>query len=328
MTHSLSRIRRAILLGSAALALATGAQAQDNWPARPITLVVASGAGSGVDIMARELAQKLGAALGQTIVVDNKPGASGQVAGQFVARARPDGYTLLYSNASFIAVAPALIPKMNHDTVKDLTPIAQTAVGGIIMMVNKNVPANNLQELVALVKANPGKYSYGTWGEGSSGHLTTEWLKKKAGLSMAHIPYKTVPQVVNDLASGVLQIGWADPGTPVPMLEAKQIKGIAMSGTVRVPRTPTVATMGEQGYPFDAVGWFGVMGPADMPPALAQRLNREINKILQTPEMAKKMETQNFEPPPNKSNEEFRRIIVRDIATWKSIAADLNLKME
>ncbi len=328
MTPSLHRIRRAVLLGSAALALAPWAQAQDNWPNRPITLVVASGAGSGVDIMARELAQRLGAALGQTIVVDNKPGASGQVAGQFVARAKPDGYTLLYSNASFIAVTPALITKMNHDTVKDLTPIAQTAVGGIIMMVNKNVPANNLQELVALVKANPNKYTYGTWGEGSSGHLTTEWLKKKAGLQMDHVPYKTVPQVVNDLASGVLQIGWADPGTPVPMLEAKQIKGIAMSGTVRVPRTPTVATMGEQGYPFDAVGWFGVLGPAEMPPALVQRLNREINKILQTPEMAKRMEGQNFEPPPNKSVEEFRRIIVRDIATWKSIATDINLKLE
>ncbi len=334
MKHTPTRIRRAIVLGSLAFSLAPLAQAQaqapaqDNWPSKPITMIVASGAGSGVDAMARELAQKLGLALGQTIVVDNKPGASGQVAGQLVARAKPDGYTLLYSNASFIAVTPALIAKMNHDPVKDLTPIAQTAVGGVIMMVNKNVPANNLQELVALVKANPNKYSYGTWGEGSSGHLTTEWLKKKAGLVMEHIPYKTVPQVVTDLASGVLQIGWADPGTPVPMLEAKQIKGIAMSGTVRVPRTPSVATMGEQGYPFDAVGWFGVMGPADMPPALAQRLNREINKILQTPEMAKKMESQNFEPPPNKSVDEFRKIIVRDIATWKSIASDINLKLE
>ena len=328
MTQKPTRIRRLMLAGVMALPLSAMAQAQDNWPSKPISMIVASGAGSGVDVMARDLAQKLGAALGQTIVVDNKPGASGQVAGQLVARAKPDGYTLLYSNASFIAVSSAVLAKMNHDPVKDLTPIAQTAVGGIILMVNKNVPANNLQELVALVKASPNKFSYGTWGEGTSGHLTTEWLKKKAGLAMEHVPYKTVPQVVNDLASGVLQIGWADPSTPVPMIEAKQIKGIAMSGTVRVPRTPGVPTMGEQGYPFDAVGWFGVMGPADMPPALTQRLNREINKILQSPEMAKRMETLNFEPPPNKSADEFKRIVVRDIATWKSIAADLNLKME
>lgn len=328
MTQKPTCIRRLVLACVMALPLSAMAQAQDTWPSKPISMIVASGAGSGVDVMARDLAQKLGAALGQTIVVDNKPGASGQVAGQLVARARPDGYTLLYSNASFIAVSPAVLAKMNHDPVKDLTPIAQTAVGGIILMVNKNVPANNLQELVALVKASPNKFSYGTWGEGTSGHLTTEWLKKKAGLAMEHVPYKTVPQVVNDLASGVLQIGWADPSTPVPMIEAKQIKGIAMSGTVRVPRTPGVPTMGEQGYPFDAVGWFGVLGPADMPPALTQRLNREINKILQSPEMAKRMETLNFEPPPNKSADEFKRIVVRDIATWKAIASDLNLKME
>jgi tripartite-type tricarboxylate transporter receptor subunit TctC len=328
MTKTPTRIRRLMLAGLMALPMSAMVQAQDGWPSKPISMIVASGAGSGVDVMARDLAQKLGAALGQTIVVDNKPGASGQVAGQLVARAKPDGYTLLYSNASFIAVSPAVLAKMNHDPVKDLTPIAQTAVGGIILMVNKNVPANNLQELVALVKANPNKFSYGTWGEGTSGHLTTEWLKKKAGLSMEHVPYKTVPQVVNDLVSGVLQIGWADPSTPVPMIEAKQIKGIAMSGAVRVPRTPGVPTMGEQGYPFDAVGWFGVMGPADMPPALTQRLNREINKILQSPEMAKRMETLNFEPPPNKSADEFKRIVARDIATWKSIAADLKLKLD
>jgi tripartite-type tricarboxylate transporter receptor subunit TctC len=328
MTKPPTRIRRLMLAGLMALPMSAMVQAQDGWPSKPISMIVASGAGSGVDVMARDLAQKLGAALGQTIVVDNKPGASGQVAGQLVARAKPDGYTLLYSNASFIAVSPAVLAKMNHDPVKDLTPIAQTAVGGIILMVNKNVPANNLQELVALVKANPNKFSYGTWGEGTSGHLTTEWLKKRAGLSMEHVPYKTVPQVVNDLVSGVLQIGWADPSTPVPMIEAKQIKGIAMSGAVRVPRTPGVPTMGEQGYPFDAVGWFGVMGPADMPPALTQRLNREINKILQSPEMAKRMETLNFEPPPNKSADEFKRIVARDIATWKSIAADLKLKLD
>jgi len=281
-----------------------------------------------MDIMARDLAQKLGAALGQPIVVDNKPGASGMVAGQWVARAKPDGYTLLYSNASFIAVAPAVMAKMSYDPVKDLSPIAQTAVGGIILMVNKNLPANNLPELVALVKAHPNKYSYGTWGEGSSGHLTTEWLKKRAGLVMEHVPYKTTPQIVNDLVSGVLQIGWADPSTPVPMLEAKQIKGIAISGTVRVPRTASIATMGEQGHPFDAVGWFGVLGPADLPAATIQRLNREINKILQSPETAKRMEGLNFEPPPNKGADEFRKIVQRDIATWKAIAADLNLKLE
>jgi len=320
--------RRSILAGLACLPAAALAQTREPWPTRPITLVVASGAGSGVDIMARDLAYKLGSALGQPIVVDNKPGASGMVAGQLVARAKPDGYTLLYSNASFIAVTPAVLTKMNHDPARDLTPIAQTAVGGIILMVNRNVPANTLQELVALVKANPNRFTYATWGEGSSGHLTTEWLKKQAGLQMDHVPYKTTPQILQDLASGVLQIGWADPSTPVPMLESKQVKGIAISGTVRVPRTPAIAIMGEQGHPFEAVGWFGVLGPAGLPASITEQLNREINRILQSAETAKRMEGLNFEPPPNKSADEFRRIIARDSQTWKSIAADLNLKLD
>lgn len=155
------------------------AQTSDTWPNRPITLVVASGPGSGVDLAAREMAQKLSTVLKQPVVVDNKPGGSGMLAGGLVARARADGYTLLYSNASFVTVVPAVLKSMSYDPVKDLTPLAQTAAGGIMLLVNKDVPANNLKELVALIKANPDKYNYGTWGNGSSGQLTMEWLKNR-----------------------------------------------------------------------------------------------------------------------------------------------------
>ena len=324
-------VKRRLALAAMVVSLAPlGAYAQsgDEWPSRAITLVVASGAGSGVDIAARELAQKLSLALKQPVVVDNKPGGSGMLAGSAVARAKADGYTLLYSNASFVAVAPAVLKSMSYDPVKDLTPIAQTAAGGILLMVNKDVPANNLQELVALVKANPDRYSYGTWGNASSGHLTTEWLKKKAGLKMEHIPYKTTPQIVNDLASGVLQIGWADPGTPVPMIEANKVKGIAISGANRVPRTRNVPTMGEQGYAFDSVGWFGVFGPANLPRPITDRLNTEINKIQASAEMAKRMETMNFEPPPVKTADAFKAIIAADVKMWTSIAKESNITGE
>ena len=320
-------IRRWALTALAVSALTLHAQAQtsDTWPSRPITLVVASGPGSGVDIAAREMAQKLSAVFKQPVVVDNKPGGSGMLAGGTVARAKADGYTLLYSNASFVAVAPAVLKTMSYDPVKDLTPIAQTAAGGILLLVNKEVPANNLKELVALIKANPDKYSYGTWGNGSSGQLTMEWLKKQAGLKITHIPYKTTPQIMNDLVSGVLQVAWSDPGTPVPMIESKQIKGIAISGNVRVPRTANIATMGEQGHGFDAVGWFGVFGPANLPKPITDRLNAEINKVQKSPEMAKRMDGWNLEPPPAKTSEEFKSIIARDVKLWSSIAKEANI---
>ena len=312
-------------LAASALTLHAQAQTSDTWPSRPITLVVASGPGSGVDIAAREMAQKLSAVFKQPVVVDNKPGGSGMLAGGTVARAKADGYTLLYSNASFVAVAPAVLKSMSYDPVKDLTPIAQTAAGGILLLVNKEVPANNLKELVALIKANPDKYSYGTWGNGSSGQLTMEWLKKQAGLKIAHIPYKTTPQIMNDLVSGVLQVAWSDPGTPVPMIESKQIKGIAVSGNVRVPRTAGIATMGEQGHGFDAVGWFGVFGPANLPKPITDRLNAEINKVQKSPEMAKRMDGWNLEPPPAKTSEEFKAIIARDVKLWSSIAKEAHI---
>lgn len=315
-----------LLMGAGALP--AWAQGSDAWPNRPITLVVASGPGSGVDLTAREMAQKLSAVFKQPVVVDNKPGGSGMVAGAIVARAKADGYTLLYSNASFIAVAPAVLKNMSYDPVKDLTPLAQTAAGGILLLVNKDVPANNLKELVALIKAHPDKYNYGTWGNGSSGQLTMEWLKKQADLKIAHIPYKTTPQIVNELVSGVLQVGWTDPGTPVAMIEAKQLKGIAMSGNVRVPRTASVQTMGEQGYPFDAVGWFGMFGPANLPKAITERLNAEINKVQKSAEMVKRMEAFNFEPPPVKTAEEFKAIIANDVKLWGAIAKDANISAD
>lgn len=311
------------LLSTAALA-----QADGPWPNRAITLVVASGPGSGVDLAARDMAQKLSAALKQPVVVENKPGGSGSLAGGTVARAKADGYTLLYSTGSFISVAPAVIKNMSYDPVNGLTPIAQTAAGGILMLVNKDVPANNLKELIALIKANPERYNYATWGNGSSGQLTMEWLKQKAGLKIEHVPYKSTPQIVNDLISGVVPIGWTDPGTPVPMIESGRIKAIAISGSDRVPRTRNVATMGEQGYAFDAVGWFGVFGPANLPKAITDRLNSEINKIQASPETAKRMETMNFEPPPVKSAEEFRTIIANDVRMWTQIAKDANVTGE
>ena len=298
------------------------------WPSKLITMLVPASAGSGTDIMARALAEPLSAALKQTIVVENKPGASGIIGSTVVAKAPPDGYTLLYTNGSFAVMAPAVMKSMSYDIARDLDPIAQTAVGGVMLLVNKDFPAKNLRELIDLVKANPDKYSYGSWGNGSSGNMIMEWLKHKTGMQIQHVAYRTVPQLLTDLASGVLPIAWADPSAPLPLLQTGAIRGIAISGDVRAPQTKDIPTMDEQGYKFDAKGWFGMFAPAGTPAAIVQRLTTEINKIQASPEMAKRMEDLNFEPPPVKSQEQFRDIVVNDLKTWKQIAADADIKID
>lgn len=305
-----------------------GAQAQDAYPSRPVTVVVPAGAGSGTDLLAREVLTRLSQQLKQPFVVDNKPGGSGVVGTSHVVRAAPDGYTLLWSNGSFTVMAPALVKNMPYDVAKDLVPVIQTVAGGVILSVNKDFPANNLQELVAHVKANPGKYTYGSWGVGSSGHLIMEWLKKQTGMQINHVPYRATPQLLSELRAGVLQIGWTDPAAPVPFIESGFIKGIAISGNERGPRTKQIPTMGEQGYRFDAVGWFGLFAPAGTPAAIVKLLHDEISKIQRLPEMADRMTFMNFGPPPMISSEAFSRIVVEDLKTWKSIVTDAGITMD
>jgi tripartite-type tricarboxylate transporter receptor subunit TctC len=303
------------------------AQAKEVWPSKPITLVVPAAAGGGTDIMARELAGRLSLALKQAVVVDNKPGASGIPGTSAVVRAAPNGYTLLFTNASFAVMAPALVKSLPYDVPKDLVPVAQTAVGGVLLLVNKDFPAKNLKELVDYARAHPG-LTYGSWGIGSSGHLTMEWLKKKADLQMTHVPYRQTPQLLTEMASGVIQIGWADPSSPVSFLSQGKIRGIAISGNARVPKTPDIPTMGEQGYGFDAVGWMGLFAPAGTPAAIVERLEAEIAIIQRHPDTVAKMATLNFEPPPVKTAAQFKTIVANDIRLWRKIVADAGITPE
>ena len=323
------RLIAAALLGLCALApfQTVHAQGSDSWPSRPITLVVPAAAGAGTDLLARELAPRLSVALKQSVIVDNKPGASGIPATTTVVRAAPDGYTLLYTNGSFAVMAPALLKSVPYDVTRDIAPIAQTAVGGVLLLVNKDFPVRNLRDLADYARANPGM-TYGTWGIGSSGHLVMEWFKKQAGVQMTHVPYRQTPQLLSELASGVLKVGWADPSAPVPFIESGRIRGIAISGNVRVPRTPDIPTMGEQGYPFDAVGWFGLFAPQGTPQAIIDLLSTEVNRVQRSPEIAARMSTMNFEPPPVKTPAQFRTIVANDLQTWRKIVQDANITPE
>jgi tripartite-type tricarboxylate transporter receptor subunit TctC len=313
----------------AALAVGDVALAQtDTWPARPITMIVPASAGSGTDLLAREVAQRLSLALKQPVLVDNKPGASGVVGTQMVVRAAPDGYTLLYTNGSFSVMAPALVKSMPYDVQKDLVPVAQSVTGGVMLMVHPDFPAKNLQELVQVVKANPNKFTYGTWGIGSSGHLMMEWLKNQSGMQITHVPYRQTPTLLTELSTGVLKIGWSDPAAPIPFIDSGKVRAIAVSGTVRLPRTPNIPTMGEQGYDFQSVGWFGVFAPTNTPRAIVQRLSDEVNRIHEMAEMGAKMTALNVSPPKAKTPEQFGTIIANDLQTWRKIVSDAKITVE
>lgn len=317
----------ALLLGACAAGIAWAQDAA--WPARPITIISTSAAGTGSDALARAMAQRLAAQLKQPIVVDNRPGASGVIAFNAVIKAPKDGYTLLYSIASNTVIWPAVAKSVPYDVTRDLVPVAQTAAGGVVLLVNSDVPAKNLAELVALAKAHPEKYnSYGSWAVGSSGHLMTEWLKKRTGLAMNHVPYRSLVQLVTELASGVIKVGWSDPSTPLPFVRNGKIRAIAISGASRAPSLPDTPTLGEQGHNFDAVGWFGFFAPAGTDAAIVKRLNEEVNRIQASPEMAKLMTSMNFEPPPIKTPAEFRSIVLNDLQTWKRIASDAHISIE
>lgn len=328
-----SRIRKiaASLFGAAtlfAMGASQVAQAQDAWPTRQITMITPSSAGSGPDALARALAQRLSTALKQPVIVDNRPGASGVIAISAAIKAKNDGYTILYSAASAAVVWPAVAKSVPYNISRDLIPVAQTAAGGVLLVVNPDFPAKNLTELIQVVKDNPNKYSYGTWGAGSSGHLMMEWLKGLTGMQINHIPYRTTTQMIAELSSGVLPIAWTDPSAPVPFLQAGKIRGIMISGASRGPQVPDIPTMKEEGYQFDAIGWFGVFAPAGTNPAIVQRLSDEINKVQESPDMAELLSKLNFEAPPKKTPEEFRKIVENDLATWKKIATDANIVVE
>lgn len=326
---SIHRAAAFVLKGSACFAMAASltAQAAGIWPEKPITMIVSSSAGSGPDVLARVLSKQLSTALGQPVIVDNRPGASGSIAIQAAAKAPKDGYTLLYSTASSTVVWPAVGKSVTFDTVKDLVPVAQTAAGGVFLVVNAEVPAKSLQELVELIKTQPDQVSYGSWGNGSSGHLMMEWLKGKTGMQTSHVAYRNTMQMLTELASGVLKVGWTDPSVLIPFVREGKIRALAISGDERSPQLPDVPTLGESGLEFDQVGWFGVFAPAGADPEIIKRLNSEINKIQGSEDMAELMKTLNFSTPPQKTPEEFKAIVEQDLASWGKIVKDSNLDL-
>jgi tripartite-type tricarboxylate transporter receptor subunit TctC len=313
--------RRTVLLGG--MLLGTGLKAMaapEPWPSRPIRLVVAGSAGAGGDIFARLIADPLGKTLKQPVVVDAKPGANGLIACDTVAKAPGDGYTLLFAPSSSILINPVIHPKLPYNAEKDLVPITQVGAAGILLMANPSTGFKNLADMVAYAKSHPGKLAYGSWGTGSSGHLAMEGIKAHYGLDMPHVPYKTIVTEVTDLIANNLSVGFTDIASPIPHLRNGRLVALGQTGSQRWPATRDVPTLAEQGYKFEADGWYGVFAPAGTPTAIIDRLNEEINRLQKTDEVRQKIEGQNMIVPPSRSAQQFAAAVKKDAAIWQGLA--------
>lgn len=324
MEYALTR-RRALI--AAASIAAPAVFAQSNWPNRPIKVVVPGPPGGAMDSLMRVVQLPLQDALKQSLVMDFKPGANSIIGMDAVAKAPPDGHTILIAPSSAVAINPIIL-KLPFDVQKDLAPVAQFGTGGILLLANPSTNFKSLQDLVNYAKANPGKLSYGSWGNGSTGHLVMEGIKKQYGVFITHIPYKTTAQEVTDLIAGTLPVAFTDISSPIPHINAGKITALGVSGSARAPALPNLPTLSEQGFKFDADGWFGIFAPAGTPPDIVARLNEEIGKILATGEVRQKFAALNMTLPAHKSAPQFATTVKNDIAGWQRMAKDVNLKMD
>jgi tripartite-type tricarboxylate transporter receptor subunit TctC len=319
--------RRTVLMSSILLGAGIQAGANTaNWPERPIRIVVAGSAGAGGDIFARLIATPLQKVLKQAVVVEPKSGANGMIACDYVAKAAGDGYTLLFAPSSAILINPVIHAKMPYNTEKDLIPIIQVGAAGILLVANPTTGFKNLADMVAYAKANPGKLAYGSWGTGSSGHLAMEGIKARYGLDMTHVPYKTLVSEVTDLIANNISVGFTDIQSPIAHMRNGRLVGLGQTGSQRWPATQDLPTLSEQGYKFDADGWYGLFAPAGTPTEIIDRLNDEINRLQQTDEVRQKIEGQNMIVPASRSAKQFAASIKKDAAIWQGLANTTDLK--
>jgi tripartite-type tricarboxylate transporter receptor subunit TctC len=318
--------RRVALAIAAASLLASTAFAQA-WPAKPIRLVVPFPAGGGTDILSRELANTLTSS-GYTFVVDNKPGAGGNLGVDAAAKSPADGYTLVMGQTSNLAINPSLYAKLPYDPVKDLTPVSLVASSPLVIVASANSPYHSLAEIVKEAKAHPGRINFASSGNGTVAHLAAESFQKLAGIKLTHVPYKGASQGVTDVISGAVQLYVSSVPTLIPHIRSGKMRAIAVTSLKRVDDLPQVPTIAESGYKgFEAVTWFGILGPAKLPKDMVTKLNADINKALKDPELKKKMDAQGADILGG-TPDQFAKLIRDDIARWGTIVKESGARID
>lgn len=309
---------------SAAMVLPAAAQ---TWPDRPIKFVVTAPAGSSLDVLARTIADKLTPRLGQSVVIENKPGAGGTAATAEVAKAAPDGYMMVMGFNGPFAFAP-LLQKLPYDVAKDLAPVVTTSSQPNVLAVNAALPVKTLAELVAYAKANPGKLSYASVGNGSSSHLNMELFKQMAGIDAVHIPFNGSPPAVTATVQGETQMMFAVMQPLQAQIQAGKLRAIAVTTAKRFPLLPDLPSIAESGYPgFEALAWNGIMVPAATPKPVIARLNAEIDAILRDPDIVSRMQAQGFALVGG-TPEQFGALVKRESETWAPVIRKVGLKVD
>jgi tripartite-type tricarboxylate transporter receptor subunit TctC len=321
-------MRSALLSALLVAAIATATAADIAFPTRPIRLIVGYPPGGSTDIAARLVAQKLTPVLGQTVIIDNRAGASGTIAASIVATAEPDGHTLSFAASPEAAIYRALMKNPPYDSLKDFKPVTLVGRVPFMLVVHPSVSANTVKELVALAKGKPGTINFASFGNGTSNHLVGEAFRAATGINIVHIPYKGSAPALADLLGGQVQMTFDAVPVVLPQVKAGKLKALAVATAKRSPLAPNVPTMDESGVPgFTGGTWFGVLAPARTPTAIVDRLSREIGTVLRAPDVAQTFNDRGIEPV-GSTPAEFHAFIASETKRWLKVAQDAGVKPE
>jgi tripartite-type tricarboxylate transporter receptor subunit TctC len=310
------RLARSVL-ATLLVCAAAGAAAQ-SYPSRPVRVVIPLGTGGTTDVPGRIVAQRLSEALGQQFIVDNKTGAGGTIGSDFVAKSKPDGYTLLLSATPHV-IAPTLYKNLPYPALSDFAPVIRIASGPYVLTVHPSLVVNSVRELIALAKAQPGKVDYASSGNGGTQHLVGALFAYMAGIELSHVPYKSSSQAQQDLLAGMVKVGF--PGTPIviPHMKSGRLKALAVTTAQRSPHLPDVPTIAEAGVPgYEALVWVGLLAPAGTPPDIVVKLNSEITKLLRAPDVGQLLASSGLDPTPT-TPEEFGAYLKTEFEKWGKV---------
>lgn len=313
-------------LSLAASLLAASAAISQTYPSAPVTMVVPFAAGSGTDAVARIVARKLGERLKQPVLIDNRAGANAQIAAQFVAKAKPDGYTLFMTTNTSHSANPSLVLNLKYDPIRDFTPVARVGELPFALVVGKNDPAKTLKEWIAQAKAHPGKFSYAT--PNSTSLVASETIKRIAGLDVVAIPYKSSPQALTDLIGGSVQMYVVDLGSGMGMINAGSVRVLGVTTKEPLKSMPDAVPIVKEVPGFDLTSWNGIFGPAGMPRPVVDKLNQELQEVLADKSVQKSLSQLGFETWPTKTPEEFTQYVAEQLAHWGGLVKQAGIRPE